>query len=271
MIRKVLAFTVFLLGSSLSASSQTELIASSESISKENSGNRLVTDHRLSPLELFRAVDPQPQAELSIWKSLESELDIKAAKSSDQIQLLRQIFQKSHQRLFKKYEQHSSFNAMLASGAFDCVSGSAALGMLLKRFGFNFEIIETDYHVFILTEVEGKKIVLESTLPVGGMITTPSEVEKYLNSYKPNQSESSKVFNQRLAGTDATQLDNSIFRTVNLQELAGLQFYNDAIVHFNSQEYDMAIDQLNKAYLLYPSERILGLLELSQDLAKSTR
>lgn len=267
MNQKVLAILAFLLGSSLSATSQEWLIASSESFSKGNSKNLKPYNDEAPLIDLFRAVDPDSQVNLTAWESLQNELDTKASKSSDQLQLLRQIFQKSHQRLLKKYEQHSSFNALLTTGNFDCVSGSATLGMLLERYGFEYEIIETDYHVFILTEIGEKKIVLESTLPVGGMITTPSEVEKYLNSYRPNQIETTKVFNQRLGAISPIQLDNSIFRKVSLHELAGLQFYNDAIMHFNAQNYKVAIDQLKKAYLLYPSERILGLLELSQELS----
>jgi len=46
-----------------------------------------------------------------------------------------------------------------------------------------------------------------------------------------------------------------------------LQHYNEAIVHFNTQNYKQAIDLLSKAYTYYPSERIEGLKELSIELA----
>ncbi len=222
-----------------------------------------------NPFQLFRAVQAEYSQSNENWTKLLDELDLKSAKRKDDYRFLRQIFEKTHQILLKKYEQHSTFNSMLKEGKFDCVSGSAALSLVLERYGYSIDIVETDYHVFIIAHLADQKVILESTLPIGGLISTPTEVEKYLSSYKPNQSESSKVFNQRLAGTDVSLLDNSIFRTVNLQELAGLQYYNDAIVHFNAQEYELAIDQLNKAYLLYPSERILGLLELSQELTIS--
>lgn len=220
-----------------------------------------------SPFLLFRAVQAETSGPEDTWASLVSELDSKAAKNNADLNLLRQIFQKSSQRLFKKYEQHSTFNAMLSEGRFDCVSGSAALGMLLKRYGYSYDIVETDYHVFIVVGLDGKEIVLESTLPVGGMITTPSEVEKYLDAYKPSEFVSAKAVGQRLAGPDIDYSDNSIFRKVSLTQLAGLQYYNDAIVHFNAQAFGQAIEQLSKAYLLYPSDRILGLRELSIDLA----
>ena len=223
-----------------------------------------------SPLSLFRAVQTEKFGSEDVWSDLVNELDTKASKGSADLNLLRQIFQKANQRLFKKYEQHSTFNAMLSEGRFDCVSGSAALGMLLERYGYAYDIVETDYHVFIVVNLAGKDIVLESTLPVGGMITTPSEVEKYLDAYKPTESLSAKAVTQRLAGPEIDYSDNSIFRKVNLTQLAGLQYYNDAIVHFNAQAFGQAVEQLSKAYLLYPSDRILGLRELSVDLAYKT-
>lgn len=201
------------------------------------------------------------------WESLEQELDVKAAKKPDSLALLRAIFQKTHQRLLKNYSQHSTFSAMLNKGIYDCVSGSAALGLLLDRYGYAFDIIETDYHVFIQVYLDGKTLILESTLPVGGMITAPSAVSNYLAAYSSEGMPISRNISVGLAGTKADDSDNNIFRKVDLTELAGLQYYNEAIVHFNKQEYRKAIDLLSKALTLYPSERIEGLKDLSIDLA----
>lgn len=222
------------------------------------------------PFQLFRAVKAEQTGPEDTWVSLVEDLDTKASKKGDELNFLRQIFQKTHQKLLKKYELHSSFNTMLSEGKFDCVSGSAALGLLLERYGYSFDIVETDFHVFIVVNLEEKKVVLESTLPVGGMITTPSEVQNYLDAYKPGETSKLKVLNQGLAGQPIDYSDNSIFRIVNLKQLAGLQYYNDAIVHFNAQSFGQAVEQLSKAYLLYPSDRILGLRELSIDLAYKT-
>jgi hypothetical protein len=223
-----------------------------------------------NPFQLFKAVNALPDLPDEKWDFLVKELDQKAGKEKDQLSLLRTIFQKTHQRLLRKYEQHSSFNAMLSEGKFDCVSGSAALGLLLDRYGYDFDVVETDYHVFIQVRLDEKTIILESTLPVGGMITLPSEVDKYLNAYHPQKDSKATSFNQRLAGQAIDIREGTIFRKVNLTELAGLQYYNDAIVHFNTQQYGQAVQQLSKAYLLYPSDRIEGLRELSIDLAYKT-
>jgi hypothetical protein len=185
----------------------------------------------------------------------------------DSLALLRVIFQKTHQRLLKNYHQHSTFSNMLDKGSYDCVSGSAALGLLLDRYGYSFDVVETDYHVFIQVYLTGKTIILESTLPVGGMITAPSAVSDYLAAYLNEGAPVARNISEGLAGTKVTTEDNTIFRKVNLSELAGLQHYNEAIVHFNKQNYKQAIDLLSKAYNRYPSERIEGLKALSIDLA----
>lgn len=223
-----------------------------------------------NPFLLFRAVQANPAESENAWLNLVEELDVKASKRKNDYIFLRQIFEKTHQHLLKKYEQHSTFNNMLKDGKFDCVSGSAALSLLLARHEFVFDIVETDYHVFIVVDLDGEKVVLESTLPIGGMITSTSEVQKYLDSYKPAEFAQLKSYNQSLGGNEIEYNDNSIFRKVNLRQLAGLQYYNDAIVHFNSQDFAQAVDQLSKAYLLYPSDRILGLHDLSIDLAYKT-
>ena len=204
------------------------------------------------------------------WEALQLELDAKASKKLDSLSLLRVIFQKTHQRLLKNYTQHSSFTDLLENGAYDCVSGSAALGLLLDRYGYAYEVVETDYHVFIQVYLDGKTLILESTIPVGGMITRPSAVSDYLAAYLNEGKPEARNISEGLAGTKIDTSDNTIFRKVNLSELAGLQNYNEAIVHFNQQEYRQAIDLLSKALALYPSERIEGLKELSIDLAYNT-
>lgn len=201
------------------------------------------------------------------WHALQQELDEKAAKKMDSLALLRIIFQKTHQRLLKNYRQHSTFSNLLEKGSYDCVSGSAALGLLLERYGYSFDVVETDYHVFIQVYLAGKTLILESTVQVGGMITSSSEVNKYLAAYLTEGVPAARDISEGLAGTKVDFSDNTIFRKVSLNELAGLQHYNEAIVHFNTQNYKQAIDLLSKAYTYYPSERIEGLKELSIDLA----
>lgn len=269
-MKRLLLILLILTGFAQIGRSQTNLLVHENVAFDSEKEQAIWKSGNQNPFLLFQAVQAEKLESEQAWISLVADLDSKASKTAEDLNFLRQIFQKTHQKLLKKYELHSTFNVMLSEGKFDCVSGSAALGLLLERYGYSFDLVETDYHVFIVVNMEDKKVVLESTLPVGGMITTPSEVEKYLDAYKPAEFAKLKELNQRLAGPDIDYSDNSIFRKVNLKQLAGLQYYNDAIVHFNSQAYEQAVEQLSKAYLLYPSDRILGLRELSIDLAYKT-
>jgi len=220
-----------------------------------------------NPYLLFKAVQAEKSPSDEKWNALLGQLDQKFEKKGVHINLLRQIFEKSHQHLFKTYEQHSTFNDMLSTGMYDCVSGSAALGLLLTRYGFDYDIVETDYHVFVMVYLEDKNIILESTLPIGGLMTAPSEVLAYLESYKPKKDAKLESLNTRIGSQKIDISDNAIFRKVNLKELAGLQYYNDAIAQFNQQQFEKASTQLDKALRLYPSGRIEGLKMIAQQQA----
>jgi len=220
-----------------------------------------------NPYLLFRAVQAERSLSDEKWDNLLAQLDKKFDKKGTHLNVLRQVFQKSHQQLFKTYEQHSTFNDMLDEGKFDCVSASAALALLLDRYRFDYKVVETDYHVFIVVNHEGNDIILESTLPIGGMITAQSEVASYLEGYKADASVQLKSLNQRLGAPKVDLSDNAIFRKVNLTQLAGLQYYNDAISLFNEQSFTKAASQLNKALKLYNSERIEGLKTLAEEQA----
>lgn len=269
-MKRALLILLILIGFVHKTQSQ-EAISHTESLNFQSEKEReLWNSGDKDPFQLFQALKAEQLVTATDWSNLIQDLDSKALNKKNEYKFLRQIFEKTHQNLLKKYEQHSTFNSMLSEGKFDCVSGSAALGLLLERYGYEFEIIETDYHVFIVAKADGQKVILESTLPIGGLISTASEVQKYLDSYKPKAFAQLNNLNQSLAGPDLDYSDNSIFRKVSLKQLAGLQYYNDAIVHFNSQAFDLAIEQLSKAYTLYPSDRILGLKELSLDMAYKT-
>ncbi|MDF2156236.1 hypothetical protein [Algoriphagus sp. CAU 1675] len=271
-MKKGLYIVLILLGISFRAWSQ-ESAVSFESLAFETSVEKQFWQTGTSennPLALFMAVHAEAENQAENWHDLLSTLDEQFEKKGRSENFLRVLFQKSHQNLFKKYEQHSSFNDMLNEGLFDCVSGSAALGMLLERYGFEYDIVETDYHVFIVANSDNKKIILESTVKIGGMISTPSEVQNYLDSYQPAKKETYLELRQRIGAPKVDFSENSIFRKVDLNQLAGLQYYNDAILHFNQQRFREAAWQLEKAFQLYPSERIEGLKELAIDQAYKT-
>lgn len=265
-MNKINLISILLFCFSLTATAQDSLLDNSQVFDTEIE-RQLWQKGKAEIFDLFRAVSAEELIQSEKWGQLSQELDKKRNKSRNELAFLRTLFQKTHKRVLKNYVQHSTFNDLLSNGNFDCVSGSAALGILLKRYGYEFDIIETDYHVFIMVNLEDKNLILESTLPIGGMITSPSEVQAYLNSYQPKDNSELSIYNKRLGDSTIEIIDNTIFRKVNMNQLAGLLYYNDAILEFNSQKYNKAANQLTKAYVLYPSARISGLKELSEELS----
>lgn len=266
-VKKVLLTYILISALSFLAKAQDAIGIVNELRFDSNSEKELWEAGQENPYLLFRAVQAEESLSDEKWTQLIADLDKKFDRKGTHLNVLRNIFEKSHQQLFKTYEQHSTFNDMLDEGKYDCVSASAALALLLDRYGFVYKVVETDYHVFIVVNHEENDIILESTLPIGGMITAPTEVASYLEGYKADESVQLKSINQRLGAPKVDLSDNAIFRKVNLTQLAGLQYYNDAISLFNEQSFDKASTQLKKALKLYNSERIEGLKALAEEQA----
>lgn len=224
------------------------------------------TQHLHEPFYLLQTLHSNPTLDLSRWDKLVKVLDKKKEKNRNDLQLLSDIFFKTHQHLLKSYAQHSSFSNLLSEGTYDCVTGSAALGLLLDRYGVFYEVIETDYHVFLKGEFAGQEFIMESTFSEYGLIVGKDLVLEFGKKFKKKEGERKYDFNIGLGNNEALLLDNQTYESIGLKELAGLQYYNDAILRFNQKNYGQAYAQLIKASFLYPSERISKLTKMMGEL-----
>ncbi|WP_200974344.1 hypothetical protein [Echinicola sp. 20G] len=209
------------------------------------------------PIHLLKALHAKDEVDMKQFEKLTEKLDKRADKKHFVEWFVGEIFYKSHQYVLKNYNRHSTFNETLENGSYDCVSGSAVLGLLLDRYGFDYEIIETDFHVFVLVHDNDKTYVLESTEPRSGFIKDQDEVKDYIAAFVPRKQNQSKRDRSELAGlSDGAGEENTIYSSISLKELAGLQYYNDAVLHFNEGQQETALKQLKKAKGIYPSERV---------------
>ena len=173
------------------------------------------------------------------------------------------LFFRSQQYLLDDYNQYASVEELIETGAFDCVSGSFLMAVFLDRYGFDYDIMETSFHVFLTVNVEGKKVVLESTDGFTGFINDKNEVKAYLTDFEKESKKNPLYLNpeQQLV---QNLLQPAIFRAINLQQLKGLELFNRAIFYNNQKEYDIAFKKIKEAETLYPSERISALSRLLQ-------
>ncbi|GAA5042131.1 hypothetical protein GCM10011506_44660 [Marivirga lumbricoides] len=217
--------------------------------------------------EKLAVIDIESLEQTPQWNKLITKLEKK--RDSDTEYFLDYLFYKTHQILLKKYTKHTDFESMISSGSYDCVSGSIAYSLLLSFFNIEHSIIETDYHVFIVARAEGRDYIFESTDPISGFIKNEEAVIKHIAQFKPTPTPPS-VQNTIEIGAENYQTTegNTIYKEVSIEQLIGLQYYNQGISAINNKDFNLAKMKVSQALTLYPSERIKSVLDLIIDLEK---
>ena len=164
---------------------------------------------------------------------------------------IEKLYYSLHRKYLKKYRKYSSFEDLIDKGVYDCLTGTAFYAFVLKKLDMPFDIIETNYHIFIVVHGQDNDYLIESTDPLGGVISDPIALQTRLDSYKkPALSQKGKTY----------VYPNPIYKSVSLQEMAGLYFYNAAIDDFNYNNLSMALHNLKDGITLYDSDRLKALM-----------
>jgi hypothetical protein len=165
-------------------------------------------------------------------------------------QFLQYIFGKTHQRYLKTYEPYARFGGLTKNGTYNCLTGTALYALLLDHFGFDYKIIETNYHIFLLVNSSSGNVLFEATDPINGFVAEESEIEKRLAFYKENK------LKQDVGDKTFYQYQFKLYNEVTLEQMLGLLHYNLAIEAYNVQQFTTAITHLDKAIDIYNSPRI---------------
>ncbi|WP_339710553.1 hypothetical protein [Cyclobacterium amurskyense] len=189
------------------------------------------------------------------------------AKWGSSQRMVKNIFYRSHKQLFQEYRQYSLTQDTFISGSYDCVSGSLILAGLLDYFGFDYEVIETTYHVFLKVALANEFIVLEVTDPETGFIADRGAQKAYLAKYSSGEG----ILNQwNVLTRNEGEAIPTIYRSIDLENLIGLQYFNQAISHYNNKNELLAYQYSVTALKMYRSERILDFSDfLKQNLLLS--
>lgn len=172
--------------------------------------------------------------------------------------LLEQLFYTVHRKYLKEYKPYKGFSSLLDQGTYNCLTATALYAILLDELGISYQVYETDYHIFLLAETaEGEQILLETTDPLYGFVSDPEEIQQRIKEICNDAFAEGKVFDRNYF-----DFDLQVFRPVNLQQLAGLQYYNRAAYLYNTQKPDQAALALSKGRLLYQAERFDKLAQL---------
>lgn len=176
--------------------------------------------------------------------------------------LLQQLYFAVHRTFLKSYQPYQSFYSLLSKGKYNCLSGTALYAYLLNELGFQYQVYETDYHIFLLVHMgNGAEIMFESTDPLYGFIEGEREISQRLDQIKqdalPNAAESNKAY---------YDFELNVIRPVSLTHLAGLQYFNQAAAFYNAKRIKEAENALSKGNLLYQAERFERFAQLLTEL-----
>lgn len=163
--------------------------------------------------------------------------------------LLRKTFRRLHSNLLKKYEAYSDFDEIFSTGRYDCLTATALFSQVLKQLNFSYEIIETNYHIFLLVQTEKGEVLLETTDRFDGFVTNKRTIAQRTGDYRKNlltADNSKRIF---------YHYSFSLYQKLSPEKLTGLMYFNQAVKSYNRQEWMASAKLLEKANALYASLR----------------
>ncbi len=180
---------------------------------------------------------------------------IKEYPASDQ-RTLQRIFHKVHATFLKRYEAYTDFHALFADGAYDCLTATALFSYLLTELKYDFTVVETNYHIFILVETARGRVLLETTDRLGGFETDEERIANRTGEYRKNVPSAARP--DQLS----YQYTFSLYQPVSPEKLTGLLIYNQAVKAYNRGDWLACARALEKAYAAYATPRCRELCDI---------
>lgn len=203
-----------------------------------------------SYLHSFLSVDDQSLTARSSFDSFLKKLEKKKSSIKKEKDFVRFIFSKTHQEYLKEYKPYASFKEVFDKGDYNCLTGTILYALILNHFDIQYEVIETNYHIFITVETRQGKVLLEATDPLEGFVDNATGIERRITTYKQN------TLTAVPSNLTPYQFSFDLYNAVSMEELQGLLYYNKAVDSFNHQQIEKSIQFLEKAHELYSSSRI---------------
>jgi len=184
---------------------------------------------------------------------------------------VKEIYKRLHENLLVKYELHNKYPEIYKNGFYNCVSATAMYAMALEACDIPYQIKEAPTHVYLVAYPDQENILIESTDPQNGYITfDPVFKRKYVE----NLSAAKLISQQELRGSNTEDLFRTHYfgnENIDLNALAGIQYANNALLLLEEGDIELSFYQLEKAFLLYPSDRYrLLLVGLAVDILHQT-
>ncbi len=198
-------------------------------------------------IETGTAATAQKQIEKLINRSRQDGIESK--------QNLQKMFRRVQRSVLKHYTPYSDFSAIFTEGKFDCLTATTLYAHLLESLSYRFDVIETNYHIFILVHTPEGQVLLETTDPIGGFISDPETIAARTGDYQ-------RIEPQAKSTGHAYQYQCNLFQRVSTEQLSGLLQFNRAVKAYNQGDWISCATSLTKAQERYDNPRIRELCDI---------
>lgn len=201
-------------------------------------------------LEPYLATADYAEVDLTRWENFLNRLSSKREQFKDDRQFLEFVFYRTHQLFLKRYSETGSFADVFARGTYNCLSGTILYSTILNHFDIPHDVIETNYHIFIIAHTSKGDVLLEATNGMNGFIQDEASIRAHIVRYQNDTSDTEGGFESYY------DFSFSTYKKVTEEELVGLLHFNYAVEAYNKRDLERAALQLEKVIGYYTSARI---------------
>lgn len=226
------------------------LVANVESVlAQKNSVNDFLTLR----LNVIMADDNfgEEGAAVSMLSQHISKLEKIRSRNPNEVDFLSAIFFRTHRKFLKDYGTYSAFDEMINQRNYSCLSGTMLYSILLDYFEFDYSAVELTNHIYLeVAGKAGKTYVFESTDPINGFGEIGVRADNLTIGFLADNGASEKVV------ANATYEFSEVINSgLSLEEMTGLQYYNQAVLNLSEKKYLKALKLIDIGIELYDSQR----------------
>lgn len=246
MIRSVYIWCMFIL-----------LMATSHQGSAIGKSDYLITRERThqDSLALFYTYSNKVQASdiFSHQEKLEKHIEKLSARLQKEgltDHFLTTLFYRTHERFLKEYGENVSYDKLITEGKYNCISGTTLYAVILSSLHIPHTIFESEEHVLLIVHDGDSRFLFESTDALNGLITDEEMIIKHLEGFSEADDYAVKpdLLGESLPGYQKVE---------SLAALAGLQYYNEAVLSYREGKLSEAYRLASRGYQLFPSGRLM--------------
>jgi len=176
-------------------------------------------------------------------------LELRDNRPTSDIQLLKRVFHRTQKVFLHQYASYADFSEIFNSGQYDCLTATSLFSVVLDELNFQYSIIETNYHIFLVVKTSKGEVLLETTDRVNGFVRNEKEIHQRIGTYRQRVTVDSGNQNIYHYACD-------LYREVKPGQLPGLLYYNQAVKAYNAGCLDTCGELLLKAKSIYDTPRI---------------